>query len=112
MNPARIVPVGPQPIHRTIESFQLFFGVVPVLLCQAVRYTQMGEHAGNPQVFQLIEPGQSPEILYRDTQAVHPGIQGQVDLDRDARVVQRPPVGFIHDGLGQMPAGQHRSHLW
>ena len=60
---SRVVPVPSQPVHRSVKSVQLLLGVVPVFRSTAVRHAQVGEDAGNPQIFQPEKPGQGSGIL-------------------------------------------------
>ena len=107
----RIMPAASQPVHRPVEPLQLPLGVVPVGRVGAVGYAQMGEHPGNIQVLHPIKPVQRAEILCRDAQAAHPGIQSQMDGEPPACGVQGPAMGLVRHRLGQSPANQQWDRL-
>ena len=99
----------PHPGECVIKPVQLELGIGGLL--QIVRDAQVGEYPPNYQMFFREQPPDGAVILWGDAEAVHTGVQSQVDPDWAALGGQGVAVGLVRYGLGQPPAPQERDRL-
>ena len=66
----------------------------------------MGKDAVYKQIFHLINCGNVLNVLTADAEAVHTGIDGNVDMQADAALLHFFRVSIIRDSLGQPVAAK------
>ena len=103
MDRSRVQAQLPHPVQCAVKAGELLLSKVHLVRLQGVGHAQVGEGAGDAQMFQPVQPLDGRPVLRRDTQPVHPRVQGQVDLDRLSLGGQGPAVGLVGHRLGEVP---------
>ena len=103
MDRPRVQALLPHPVQCAVKAGELFLGEIHLVRLQGVGHAQVGEGAGDAQMFQPVQPQDGRPVLRRDPQPVHPRVQGQVDLDRLSLDGQGPSMGLVGHRLGELP---------
>ena len=96
-----------QLLQQLLEGLNLPLDIGAVGGGGAVRCAEVGENPLDPKVLHGEDLNDLLQVMAGLTQAVHPGVNGQVDRQGFAGLAELHGVGEIHCGLGEfVPAQQ------